>query len=132
MLNLHNLTEEVANTQTERAGRMGQLTLPTRSTNASFIKLTTQNGVKPEDVYQVGIHSHILVLLEWGDWKIGLGRGGLCSRQEGVSSPRTCTRWEGVGRLQFVGVGSPLRLRGMGQRGGAGVKPEGVYQVGGG
>jgi hypothetical protein len=54
MLNLHNLTEEVANTQTERAGRMGQLTLPTRSTNASFIKLTTQNGVAPEDVYQVG------------------------------------------------------------------------------
>ncbi|GBF96435.1 phosphoenolpyruvate carboxylase [Raphidocelis subcapitata] len=52
MLNLHNLTEEVANTQTERAGRMGQLVLPTRSTNASFIKLTTQNGVKPEEIYK--------------------------------------------------------------------------------
>lgn len=25
MLNLHNLTEEVANTQTERAGRMGEV-----------------------------------------------------------------------------------------------------------
>jgi hypothetical protein len=33
---------------------MGQLVLPTRSTNASFIKLTTQNGVKPEEVYKVG------------------------------------------------------------------------------
>lgn len=54
MLNLHNLTEEVANTQTERAGRMGQVTLPTRSTNASFIKLTSQNGVAPEAVYKVG------------------------------------------------------------------------------
>ena len=54
MLNLHNLTEEVANTQTERAGRMGQLTLPTRSTNASFIKLTSQNGVGGAQVYEVG------------------------------------------------------------------------------
>lgn len=52
MLNLHNLTEEVAATQTERAGRMGQLVLPTRSTNASFIKLTTQNGVAPSAVYE--------------------------------------------------------------------------------
>ena len=53
MLNLHNLTEEVASTQTERAGRMGQLVLPTRSTNASFLKLTGQNGVPAEAVYKV-------------------------------------------------------------------------------
>eukprot|EP00879_Flechtneria_rotunda_P019395 GHRR01020372.1.p1 GENE.GHRR01020372.1~~GHRR01020372.1.p1 ORF type:complete len:416 (+),score=77.29 GHRR01020372.1:187-1434(+) len=52
MLNLHNLTEEVANTQTERAGRMGEVTLPTRSTNKSFINLTTQNGIAPEMVYK--------------------------------------------------------------------------------
>ncbi|WIA14756.1 hypothetical protein OEZ85_003241 [Tetradesmus obliquus] len=52
MLNLHNLTEEVANTQTERAGRMGELTLPTRSTNMSFIKLTNQNGVPAQKIYE--------------------------------------------------------------------------------
>jgi len=30
-----------------------QLTLPTRSTNMSFLKLTSQNKVPPEQVYKV-------------------------------------------------------------------------------
>lgn len=54
MLNLHNLTEEVTSTQTERAGRMGELVLPTRSTNMSFIRLTSKVGVPAEEVYKVG------------------------------------------------------------------------------
>ncbi len=63
MLNLHNLTEEVANTQTERAGRMGQLQLPTRSTNATFIKLTTQNGVDPAEVYDALCNQTVQLVL---------------------------------------------------------------------
>jgi hypothetical protein len=38
-----------------------QLTLPTRSTNMSFIKLTNQNGVKPQKVYEVRTHTAALV-----------------------------------------------------------------------
>eukprot|EP00877_Chromochloris_zofingiensis_P014491 jgi/Chrzof1/9296/UNPLg00263.t1_PEPC1[v5.2] len=52
MLNLHNLTEEVANTQTERAGRMGELVLPIRSTNMSLKKLTSSHSIAPEKVYE--------------------------------------------------------------------------------
>jgi hypothetical protein len=42
-----------------------QLTLPTRSTNMSFIKLTNQNGIKPQKVYEVRLyntltHSYLL------------------------------------------------------------------------
>jgi len=52
MLNLHNLTEEVNASQTERAVRLGEIENPTRTTNRSLIKLTSVNGYKPEDVYK--------------------------------------------------------------------------------
>lgn len=51
MLNLHNLTEEVNATQTERAVRLGEVENPIRTTNKSLIKMTKVNGYKPEDVY---------------------------------------------------------------------------------
>lgn len=35
-------TEEVANSQTERAARMGEVELSTRSTNKSILRLTQQ------------------------------------------------------------------------------------------
>ncbi|KAJ9513722.1 hypothetical protein QJQ45_015483 [Haematococcus lacustris] len=52
MLNLHNLTEEVNASQTERAVRLGEVENPTRTTNRSLIRLTTVTGLKPEEVYQ--------------------------------------------------------------------------------
>eukprot|EP00798_Chlamydomonas_sp_ICE-L_P009929 gene9929-7799_t len=52
MLNLHNLTEDVNTAQTERAVRLGEVVNPTRTTNRSLIKLTTQNGYKAQDLYE--------------------------------------------------------------------------------
>ncbi|KAI8473664.1 MAG: PEPCase 1 [Monoraphidium minutum] len=63
MLNLHNLTEEVANTQTERAGRRGQLVLPTRSTNKSFINLTSVCGVEPSKIYEALCNQTVSLVL---------------------------------------------------------------------
>ncbi|KAF5835589.1 phosphoenolpyruvate carboxylase [Dunaliella salina] len=52
MLNLHNLTEEVNSSQTERAVRLGEVENPVRTTNKSLLKLTGVNGYSPEQVYQ--------------------------------------------------------------------------------
>jgi len=52
MLNLHNLTEEVNASQTERAVRLGEVENPIRTTNKSLLKLTQVNGATPEDVYK--------------------------------------------------------------------------------
>ncbi|GIL79818.1 hypothetical protein Vretifemale_9097 [Volvox reticuliferus] len=51
MLNLHNLTEEVNSSQIGRAVRLGEMDSPTRDTNHSFLKLTTVNGLTPQQVY---------------------------------------------------------------------------------
>lgn len=53
MLNLHNLSEDISNAQAERAARMGEVEMSTRSTNRSFKKLITErDDVSPEDIYQ--------------------------------------------------------------------------------
>jgi len=52
MLNLHNLTEEVNNNQIGRAVCLGDMDSPTRDTNVSLIKLTSQNGYTPQQVYE--------------------------------------------------------------------------------
>lgn len=52
MLNLHNLTEDVVNTQAERAARMGDLAVATRSTNRSMIHLVKECKVEPEKIYK--------------------------------------------------------------------------------
>ena len=51
MLNLHNLAEEVASGETERAARMGELELATRSTNKSILRMTQTLGKQPADIY---------------------------------------------------------------------------------
>ncbi|GFR48761.1 hypothetical protein Agub_g10581 [Astrephomene gubernaculifera] len=51
MLNLHNLTEEVNSSQIGRAVRLGEMDSPTRDTNHSLLKLTTVNGLSPQQVY---------------------------------------------------------------------------------
>lgn len=52
MLNLHNLTEDVLNTHTERAARLGAIEPTTRTTILSFKKLIDAHGAKPEDIYR--------------------------------------------------------------------------------
>lgn len=53
MLNLHNLSEDISNAQSERAARMGEVEMSTRSTNRSFKKLITErDDVSPDDIYQ--------------------------------------------------------------------------------
>lgn len=52
LLNLHNLSEEVSNAQTEKAIRMGDVEQSTRSTNRSFKRLMSVNNVAPEVIYE--------------------------------------------------------------------------------
>lgn len=52
MLNLHNLTEDVNNSEMEKAFRLVEIESPTRTTNKSLLKLTTENGFTPEQVYK--------------------------------------------------------------------------------
>ncbi|GIL52665.1 hypothetical protein Vafri_8482 [Volvox africanus] len=52
MLNLHNLTEEVNSSQIGRAVRLGEMDSPTRDTNHSLLKLTTVNGLTPQQIYE--------------------------------------------------------------------------------
>ncbi|KAK9814631.1 hypothetical protein WJX72_009042 [[Myrmecia] bisecta] len=52
MLNLHNLSEDISNAQAERAARMGEVEQSTRSTNRSFKKLISINGVDPAEIYK--------------------------------------------------------------------------------
>jgi hypothetical protein len=50
MLNLHNLTEEVANTQTERAGRMGEVHAARRGAARRIVRAVAwAAGPRPAD-----------------------------------------------------------------------------------
>jgi len=52
MLNLHNLTEEVNQSEMERAFRLVEMESPTRTTNKSLMRLTTEKGYSAEEVYK--------------------------------------------------------------------------------
>jgi phosphoenolpyruvate carboxylase len=52
MLNLHNLTEEVANAQTQRACLMGEVASATRSTNQTLVRLAREKGVSADALYE--------------------------------------------------------------------------------
>jgi phosphoenolpyruvate carboxylase len=52
MLNLHNLTEDVANAQTQRACLMGEVQSATRSTNQTLIRLAKEKGVSADLLYE--------------------------------------------------------------------------------
>ncbi|KAK9845098.1 hypothetical protein WJX74_010567 [Apatococcus lobatus] len=52
MLNLHNLSEDIGNAQQEKAARMGQVEMSTRSTNRSFKKLMMVNKVEPAEIFK--------------------------------------------------------------------------------
>eukprot|EP00798_Chlamydomonas_sp_ICE-L_P012456 gene12459-15661_t len=52
MLNLHNLSEEVSAAQTGRKVRLGEVSNPTRTTNKSLLKLISENGYSPEELYK--------------------------------------------------------------------------------
>ncbi|KAG1677399.1 hypothetical protein FOA52_010779 [Chlamydomonas sp. UWO 241] len=52
MLNLHNLTEDVNNSETEKAFRLTEMQSPTRTTNKSLMRLTSEKGFSAEQVYQ--------------------------------------------------------------------------------
>lgn len=51
LLNLHNLTEEIVTAQIEKAQRLGDVEMSTRSTNRSLLRMVNELKVEPKSIY---------------------------------------------------------------------------------